>query len=92
MLDARSGKIASAEREVAYEDVERLRDERQRGEECVFSASLYLCLRSSNESALDDLTRRVEAALSGTLASSRPALFEMLPGLLSCLPAGQDQS
>ena len=26
LLDARSGKIASAEREVAYEDVERLRD------------------------------------------------------------------
>jgi type IV secretory pathway VirB4 component len=90
MLDARSGKIASAEREVAYEDVERLRDELQRGEERVFSASLYLCLRSPNVPGLDDLTRRVEAALGGMLASSRPALFEMLPGLLSCLPAGQD--
>jgi type IV secretory pathway VirB4 component len=90
MLDARSGKIASAEREVAYEDVERLRDALQRGEERVFSASLYLCLRSSAEAALDDLTRRVDAALSGMLASARPALYEMLPGLLSCLPAGQD--
>ncbi|MPZ49764.1 MAG: conjugal transfer protein TraC [Dehalococcoidia bacterium] len=90
LLDARSGKIASAEREVAYEDVERLRDALQRGEERVFSASLYLCLRGANLRALDDLTRRVEAALGGMLASSRPALYEMLPGLLSCLPAGQD--
>jgi conjugal transfer ATP-binding protein TraC len=90
MLDARSGKIASAEREVAYEDVERLRDALQRGEERVFSASLYLCLRSPTTAALDDLTRRVDAALSGMLASARPALYEMLPGLLSCLPAGQD--
>ncbi len=90
MLDARSGKIASAEREVAYEDVERLRDALQRGEERVFSASLYLCLRSSTAAALDDLARRVEAALGGMLASSRAALYEMLPGLLSCLPAGQD--
>ena len=90
MLDARSGKIASAEREVAYADVERLRDALQRGEERVFSASVYLCLRSSTAAALDDLTRRVEAALGGMLASSRPALYEMLPGLLSCLPAGQD--
>jgi type IV secretory pathway VirB4 component len=90
MLDARSGKIASAEREVAYEDVERLRDALQRGEERVFSASLYLCLRSATGAALDDLTRRVDAALSGMLASARPALYEMLPGLLSCLPAGQD--
>jgi len=90
LLDARSGKIASAEREVAYEDVERLRDALQRGEERVFSASLYLCLRAPTVATLDDLTRRVEAALSGMLASSRPVLYEMLPGLLSCLPAGQD--
>lgn len=90
MLDARSGKIASAEREIAYEDVDRLRDALQRGEERVFSSSLYLCLRAPNAGALDELTRRVEAALSGMLASSRPALYEMLPGLLSCLPAGQD--
>jgi type IV secretory pathway VirB4 component len=90
LLDARSGKIASAEREVAYEDVERLRDALQRGEERVFSASLYLCLRAPTVATLDDLTRRVEAALGGMLASSRPVLFEMLPGLLSCLPAGQD--
>ena len=90
LLDARSGKIASAEREVAYEDVERLRDALQRGEERVFSASLYLCLRAPTLAALDDLTRRVEAALGGMLASSRPVLYEMLPGLLSCLPAGQD--
>jgi len=90
LLDARSGKIASAEREVAYEDVERLRDALQRGEERVFSASLYLCLRAPTLAALDDLARRVEAALGGMLASSRPVLYEMLPGLLSCLPAGQD--
>lgn len=90
LLDARGGKIASAEREVAYEDVERLRDALQRGEERVFSASLYLCLRTPTLAALDDLTRRVEAALGGMLASSRPALYEMLPGFLSCLPAGQD--
>jgi hypothetical protein len=75
---------------VAYEDVERLRDALQRGEERVFSASLYLCLRSPTAPALDDLTRRVDAALSSMLASARPALYEMLPGLLSCLPAGQD--
>ncbi len=90
MLDARSGKIASIEREVAFEDVERLRDAIQRGEERVFSASLYLCLRAPTAMALDELTRRVEAVLSSMLASSRAALYEMLPGFLSCLPAGQD--
>jgi len=90
LLDARSGKIASAEREVAYEDVERLRDALQRGEERVFSVSLYLCLRADSATGLDDLHRRVETALGGMMASSRAALFEMLPGFLSCLPAGRD--
>jgi len=90
MLDARSGRIASIEREVAYEDIERLRDALQRGEERVFSVSLYLCLRATSPAALDHLTQRVESALGGMLASSRPALYEMLPGFLSCLPAGQD--
>src|SRR3972149_3191803 len=59
LLDARGGKIASAEREVAYEDVERLRDALQRGEERVFSASLYLRLRTPPPAALDDIGRRV---------------------------------
>jgi len=90
LLEARGGKIASAEREVAYEDVERLRDALQRGEERVFSASVYLCLRAPTAAGLDDLGRRVEAALGGILASCRSALYEMLPGFLSCLPAGQD--
>ncbi|MBK6664289.1 MAG: hypothetical protein IPG47_16550 [Thermoflexaceae bacterium] len=90
LLDARSGKIASAEREVAYEDVERLRDALQRGEERVFSVSLYVCLRSGSPAAVDELNRRVETALGGMMASSRAVLFEMLQGLLSCLPAGRD--
>ena len=90
LLDARSGKIASAEREIAYEDVERLRDALQRGEERVFSVSLYLCLRSGSSGALDELHGRVETALGGMMASARAALFEMLPGFLSCLPAGRD--
>jgi hypothetical protein len=37
----------------------------QRGEERVFSASLYLCLRAPTAAALDDLTRRVEAGQAG---------------------------
>ena len=32
----------------------------------------------------------MEGTLGGMMADARPALYEMLPGLLSCLPAGQD--
>ena len=90
MLDARGGRIASVEREVAYEDVDRLREALERGDERVFSTSLYLRLHAPTLAQLDDASARMAGALGGMMAESRAAIFEMLPGLLSCLPAGQD--
>jgi len=90
MLDAKGGRIASVEREVAYEDVERLRDALERGDERVISTGLYLRLHGRTAAALDQAAARVEGVLGGMMAGVRPALYEMLPGTLSCLPAGQD--
>src|SRR5215472_17947882 len=47
LVDLHSGRLADPEREVAFEDAERLRDALQRGEERVFSVSLYLLLRAN---------------------------------------------
>src|SRR5579885_1514960 len=90
MLEARGGRHAEPEREEAYEDTERLRDALQRGDERVFSVSLYLLLRASALQALDELTRRVEVTLDGMLAHSRVAILEQDAGLRSCLPEGQN--
>lgn len=90
LLDARGGRLADPEREVAFEDAERLRDALQRGEERVFSVSLYLLLRAPTLKALDDLTRRVESTLDGMLAHSRVAILEQDRGFRSCLPEGRD--
>lgn len=91
LLAARGGRLADPEREVAYEDAERLRDALQRGEEKIFAVSLYLLLRANSLVALDDLTRRVEATLGGMLAQSRVAILEQDVGFRSCLPEGQDR-
>jgi len=91
LMAARGGHLADPEREVAFEDAERLRDALQRGEERIFSVSLYLLLRANSLAALDDLTRRVEATLGGMLANSRVALLEQDAGFRSCLPQGQDR-
>ena len=90
LLAARGGRLADPEREVAYEDAERLRDALQRGEEKVFSVSLYILLRAGSLSALDTLTRRVEVTLDGMLAHSRVAILEQDSGFRSCLPEGRD--
>lgn len=91
LLAARGGRLADPEREVAYEDAERLRDALQRGEEKIFSVSLYVLLRAPSLAALDTLTRRVEVTLAGLLAHSRVAVLEQDAGFRSCLPEGQDR-
>ncbi|HEX2034020.1 MAG TPA: hypothetical protein VHS99_07535, partial [Chloroflexota bacterium] len=91
LLDARGGRLADPEREVAYDDVERLRDALQRGEERIFAVSLYLLLRAPSLTHLDELTGRIEATLDGLLAASRVTLLEQDSGLRSCLPLGEDR-
>lgn len=90
LLAARGGRLADPEREVAYEDAERLRDALQRGEERVFSVSLYILLRAGSLSALDHLTRQVETVLDGLLAHSRVAVLEQDLGFRACLPQADD--
>jgi conjugal transfer ATP-binding protein TraC len=90
LFDARAGRLADPEREVAFEDAERLRDALQRGEEKLFSVGAYVLLRSATPEQLDDVTRRVESVLDGVLAHSRVARWEQDAGFRSCLPEGTD--
>src|SRR5919199_865532 len=90
LVDERSGRLADPEREVAFEDAERLRDALQRGEQRVFSVSLYVLLRAPSRRGLDDLTRRVETTLDGMLAHSRVAILEQERAFRACLPTARD--
>jgi len=91
LLAARGGRLPDPEREVAYEDAERLRDALQRGEEKIFSVALYILLRAGSLAALDALTRKVELTLGGMLAHAHTAVLEQDTAFQSCLPQGQDQ-
>src|SRR6266576_2277304 len=84
-------RITDPERDIGLEDADRLRGALQRGDERVFSVSLYLLLRAPTRRALDEATRRVETQLDGLLAHSRVALFEQERGFRSCLPEGRDR-
>lgn len=90
LLDARGGRLPSARRSVARSDVERLRSELARGDERLLRAACYLRLRGPGREHLARSEASVGAAVSSLLAEARPQLYEMLPGLLSCLPAAED--
>ncbi len=89
LLAARGGRLPDPEREVAYEDAERLRDALQRGDEKIFSVALYILLRANSLAALDALTRKVELTLGGMLAHARTAILEQDTAFQSCLPKGR---
>ncbi len=91
LLDQRRGRLADPEREVAYSDVERLRDALQRGDERVFSVSLYLVARGPTRRALDERCARLVATLNNLQLSCRPATLEHDLGLTSCLPEARDR-
>ncbi len=91
LVDVRGGRLADPEREVAFEDAERLREALQRGEQRVFSVSLYVLLRAGSPRGLDDLTRRVETTLDGMLAHSRVAILEQERAFRACLPTARDE-
>src|SRR6266516_8068837 len=88
-VDVLAQRINDPERDIALEDADRLRGSLQRGDERVFSVSLYMLLRAPTRRALDDATRRVEAQLDGLLVHSRIALFEQERAFRSCLAEGR---
>jgi conjugal transfer ATP-binding protein TraC len=89
-VDVLAQRITDPERDIGLEDAEHLRNALQRGDERVFSVSLYLLLRAPTRRALDDATRRVETQLDGLLCHSRVALFEQERAFRSCVPEGRD--
>jgi hypothetical protein len=87
----RGERIADPQQEIALEDAERLRAQLQRGDERVFSVSVYVLVRAASPRGLDDLTRRVETLLDGMLAHSRRLRWQQEQGFRSCVPEGRDQ-
>jgi hypothetical protein len=90
-VDMLAQRITDPERDIGLEDTERLRSALQRGDEHVFSVSLYLLVRAASRRALDEATRRLETQLDGLMTHSRVALFEQERAFRSCLPEGRDR-
>jgi hypothetical protein len=81
---------ADPEQEIALKDPQRFRAQLQRGDERVFSVSLYVLVRAASPRALDDMARRgVEMLLDGKLAHSRRLRWQQAPGFRSCLSRDQ---
>jgi len=94
-----SGLRIAARREVrpdaleaaALADTERMEGELARAEQRLFRVGVYFGLRTDALGQLGQAEQKLRATASGSLVGLRPARFQMLDGLRSALPLGNDR-
>lgn len=77
--------------DVAYQDIEELRDQLQQATEKIFDVALYLTLYGESEEELDKAEGEVRSILDAKLVYIKPALFQQEEGFKSVLPIADDK-
>jgi conjugal transfer ATP-binding protein TraC len=76
--------------DVAYQDLEDLRDGLTQAQEKMFEVSLYLTLHGNTNEEIDKVENEIKNILESKLVYVKPALFQQEAGFVSTLPVGQD--
>ncbi len=76
--------------DVAYQDLEDLRDGLTQAQEKMFEVSLYITLYGTTPQELDKAENEIKNILESKLVYVKPALFQQDVGFISTLPVGQD--
>jgi conjugal transfer ATP-binding protein TraC len=91
MTREEKGLVRDPTLDVAFKDLEDLRDGLTQAQEKMFEVSLYLSIYGSNEAEVDKVENEIKNILESRLVYVKPALFQQDIGFLSTLPLGQDQ-
>jgi conjugal transfer ATP-binding protein TraC len=76
--------------DVAYQDLENLRDQLQQAQEKLFDVGLYVTIYADSELELDKTEAEIKSILEAKLVYIKPALFQQEQGYKSTLPLGND--
>ena len=76
--------------DVAYQDLENLRDQLQQAQEKLFDVGLYITIYGESDSELDKVESEIKSILEAKLIYVKPALFQQEQGYKSTLPLGND--
>ena len=77
--------------DVAYQDLENLRDQLQQAQEKLFDVGLYITIYGDSDSELDKVESEIKSILEAKLIYVKPALFQQEQGYKSTLPLGNDE-
>lgn len=84
------GKVRDPELDVAYEDLEDLRDGLTQAQEKMFEVSMYITMYSESEQELDKAENEIRNILESKLVYIKPTIFQQETGFTSTIPLGQD--
>lgn len=77
--------------DVAYQDLENLRDQLQQAQEKLFDVGLYISIYADSTEELDKVESEIKSILESKLIYVKPALFQQEQGYKSTLPLGNDE-
>jgi len=90
-LREEKGLVRDPQLDIAYRDLEELRDKLQQATEKLFNFSLYLTIYGDSEVELNRLETSIKSTLEAKLVYIKPALFQQEEGFQSTLPLNQDK-
>ncbi len=90
-IEAEKGLTRDPILEMAYQNVEMLRDQLQEGSERFFKFALYFNVFAENLEQLDENAGLLESVLNGRSVYTKKAIFRSKEGFSSCIPLGMDK-
>ncbi len=90
MTREEKGLVRDPTLDVAYQDLEDLRDGLTQAQEKMFEVSLYITLYGKTNEEVDKVENEIKNILESRLVYVKPSLFQQGEGFISTLPVGQD--
>src|SRR3989344_3533242 len=85
------GLIRDPSLQIAYQDIESLRDNLMTGQEKMFRVGIYITVYENSEKELRDTELTLRSIFKSRLIYIKPSLFKQKEGFVSCNPYGLDQ-
>jgi len=85
------GLIRDPSLEIAYRDLEELRDRLQTAQERMFKLGVYITIYADAEKEMRNYETSLREIFESRLIYIKPALYQQTKGFLSCLPYGEDK-
>lgn len=90
MAREEKGLVRDPSLDVAYKDLEDLRDGLIQAQEKMFDVSLYISIYGADEAELEKVENEIKTILESRMVYVKPALFQQDDAFLSVLPLGRD--